>query len=195
VSNKTVVKIANFQDYWGKLGVNETNNLFKGLKDYIKDKYGYELFLVGDVWPDADSSFLNNPNLPFDGIINMGNVWYNVGGNKVEYDQYANKYAEHWRKWSSLAEQRGLQFIPFVFSGFDDKPYADYFNWTHHYITRNPEEYRQLLRVAKKIASPLKMIELFTWNDFHEGTSIEPTTEYGFTYLNIVKEVFMEKDL
>jgi len=173
VSDKTVVKIANFQDYWGKLGVNETNNLFKDLKGYIKDKYGYELFLVADVWPNTDPSFLNDPNLSFDGIINMGNVWDSVGGNKVEYNQYANKYAGYWEKCSSLAEQRGLQFIPFVFSGFDDKPYADYFNWTHHCITRDLEEYRQLLRVAKKVASSLKMINLFSWNDFHEGTIME----------------------
>jgi len=30
------------------------------------------------------------------------------------------------------------------------------------------------------------MVLLFTWNDFKEGTSIEPTREYNFTYLEII---------
>jgi hypothetical protein len=32
------------------------------------------------------------------------------------------------------------------------------------------------------------MILIFTWNDFKEGTSIEPTEDYGSTYLGTIPE-------
>jgi len=190
VDGKPIIYILNLPIYWREFGIKETNNLFKDLKEYMKNKYGFELFLVVDVWPNVDPSLLDDPNLPFDGIVNWGNLWHNVGAIEIEYDHYADKYAEYWEKWYSLAKKRGLQFIPLIYPGFDDKPYADYYGRAHHCIGRNPEKFCQLLYIAKKYTTSLKTIILFTWNDFHEGTSIEPTREYGFTYLDIIRRVF-----
>ena len=42
-------------------------------------------------------------------------------------------------------------------------------------------------------------IQIITWNDFGEGTMIEPTTQFGFQYLNILQEYtgtnYTENDL
>ncbi|OQA21971.1 MAG: hypothetical protein BWY63_01056 [Chloroflexi bacterium ADurb.Bin360] len=32
------------------------------------------------------------------------------------------------------------------------------------------------------------MIQLITWNDYGEDTTIEPTEEYGYRYLEVVQE-------
>ena len=35
-------------------------------------------------------------------------------------------------------------------------------------------------------------IQLVTWNDYGEGTNIEPTEEYGYTYLEIIQDMIRE---
>lgn len=42
------------------------------------------------------------------------------------------------------------------------------------------------LQMAMEAKSPI--IQIATWNDFGEGTTIEPTREYGYRYLEIVRK-------
>lgn len=194
VDGRILATVLNLPWYWRDFGIENTNNLLRDLKNRIRTEYGYDLFLVGEVWPNSDPSFLDDPKLPIDGILHWGDLWGTLEANSVTYDKYVTKYANHWKKWSSLTKKRGLHYIPCIYPGFDDKPAADSgVVKEHHYIERNPEEFYQILQIAKEVTTPpLDMIILFTWNDFHEGTSIEPTKEYGFTYLDIVRKTFVE---
>lgn len=51
---------------------------------------------------------------------------------------------------------------------------------------RDGQEFRDQLAVADEKEIP--MLQLVTWNDFGEGTQIEPTVEDGFKYLEIVQD-------
>jgi hypothetical protein len=44
------------------------------------------------------------------------------------------------------------------------------------------------MMIALKYAKDSTII-IGTWNDFFESTTLEPTREYGFTYLEILKDV------
>jgi hypothetical protein len=62
-----------------------------------------------------------------------------------------------------------------------------------------PEDYRELLRKAKDVvqsfpASELgsKILLLDNWNEWSEGHYIAPHREYGFGYLDAVREVFSD---
>jgi hypothetical protein len=48
----------------------------------------------------------------------------------------------------------------------------------------------ETLRVSldEALASPAKVVQLVTWNDYGEGTMIEPTHEFGYRFLEIVQE-------
>jgi hypothetical protein len=37
-------------------------------------------------------------------------------------------------------------------------------------------------------------VQLVTWNDYGEGTIIEPTAEFGYLYLEIIQEARREMD-
>lgn len=43
--------------------------------------------------------------------------------------------------------------------------------------------------VARAVSAQSPIIQLVTWNDFGEGTNIEPTLEYGYRYLEHVQDV------
>ncbi len=45
---------------------------------------------------------------------------------------------------------------------------------------------RQTLQAAAKVQSPV--LQLVTWNDYGEGTIIEPTHEFGYQFLEIIQQ-------
>ena len=44
------------------------------------------------------------------------------------------------------------------------------------------------LTLPEALNQPQNVIQLITWNDYGEGTNIEPTVEYGYRYLETVQE-------
>ena len=52
--------------------------------------------------------------------------------------------------------------------------------------SRNGATFRQTLGSA--LASKSSMIQVCTWNDFGEGTVLEPTVEFGYQYLEALQE-------
>jgi hypothetical protein len=147
--------------------------------------------LTADVWPNLNPSFLDDPNLPFDGIFNWGNMWGSMGNVHATYDEYANKYVTYWREWSSLAKRHNLYFIPLIFPGFDNEPFIKV-GQEHRCIRRDLKKFHDLLQVTKEVTTPsLNMIMIDTYNNFQEGSSIECTKEYGSTYLDAVENAFV----
>ncbi len=187
--------------YWRDLGIDGTNKLFNEVKRVVRTEFGYDLLLIADVWPVFNESVLDNPDMPFDAIMNYGNLFSSVGPSPATYEQYATKYSEYWRRWSTIAKKRGLQFIPQIWPGFDNTPLVNAggagnpdYHKTPWIMTRNSDKFVELLQFAKEVTTaPLNLILIESWNDFHEGHSIEPTKEYGFTYLDAVRRAFVKE--
>jgi hypothetical protein len=79
-------------------------------------------------------------------------------------------------------------FIGGAYPGFLDfykeGGWGEGFNWS---IEHNKgETFRQNLQLAKN--SGADYLQLITWNDFGEGTMIEPTIEFGYTMLEHVQQ-------
>ncbi|MAY75765.1 MAG: hypothetical protein CMJ31_13825 [Phycisphaerae bacterium] len=61
--------------------------------------------------------------------------------------------------------------------------------YAHHYPTvehRDGATLRETLGAAMRSGSPI--VQLVTWNDYGEGTVIEPTHEFGYLFLEIIQE-------
>ena len=94
---------------------------------------------------------------------------------------------------SAVAQQRVADFfnvpgttpanvIPSVNPGFDDVyavPFPDI-------PYRNGDTFTDMLTVA--MDGPWSHIQLVTWNDFGEGTMIEPTREFGYLFLEKLQD-------
>jgi hypothetical protein len=55
---------------------------------------------------------------------------------------------------------------------------------------RDGETLKSTMRLA--LENNPDAIQLVTWNDYGEGTNIEPTEEYGYTYLGIIQDMIRE---
>lgn len=104
----------------------------------------------------------------------------------------------HWEPWKGEADDDAVraelertfklpssdpkQVIASAVAGYDDvykrpNPRLDH---------RDGKTLRQSLDAA--LASPVEIVQLVTWNDYGEGTMIEPTHEFGYTFLEVVQE-------
>ncbi len=80
--------------------------------------------------------------------------------------------------------------------GWDSRPWKETpFFWSDN----TPEKFRELCRRAKAVmdsspgSGPEKNTAIFCcWNEFGEGHYIEPTRGYGFSYLDVIRDVFCE---
>jgi hypothetical protein len=79
----------------------------------------------------------------------------------------------------------GVHFIPSALAGFYRPSNPEMAR-----LERSPERLRRQLHIARKYTDPeLKTIFITTFNDPHE-TGVEPSKEYGFKDLEVIKEVF-----
>lgn len=75
-----------------------------------------------------------------------------------------------------------LKSIPSVYPGFDDV----YETSLHNLGRREGRTMRETLKAAME--GPWQVVQLVTWNDYGEGTVIEPTHEDGYAALEAIQD-------
>ncbi|NCC53132.1 MAG: hypothetical protein EOM20_18225 [Spartobacteria bacterium] len=70
--------------------------------------------------------------------------------------------------------------------GFDDTGVWGWGNGPRVVDRRDTLEYRESWQYNLDFMPPA--VQIATWNDFQEGTTIEPAEEYGFTYADLTEE-------
>jgi len=190
VNNRPLVIVNDLPVYWSEPGVSETNALFAELKEHISTNYSLDLYLIGGVWHDSEVEFLQGN--PFDGLTVWGNLWSSLGNDPdrtYDYSEYSNAYRSIWARWHDVAVANTLEFVPMVMPGFDNLAYETSGDDQYRYvIERDLNEFASLSRYANNLTTDnLNMLLFFTWNDFNESTSIEPSNEYGSSYLEAAR--------
>lgn len=99
------------------------------------------------------------------------------------------------RNWEHIANQSPIPLIVPVSGGWDSRPWHGESALVR--FGRNPQNFKQHLQDAKTFldkfvpqgkALPIAIIE--AWNEWGEGSYIEPHAEFGFGYLDAIREVF-----
>lgn len=184
---RPVVIVNNLPWYWWEFGVDGTNALFAE----VKEQYG--LYLIGGVWPDTNPDDVQGS--PFDALTIWGNIWSSLGNDPDQtytYADYADAYRGYFGQWHDLAVSNGLQFVPSVYPGFDNLTYTSpAYGQPHLVIERDLGGFASLTQYARAMATdPLDLTLFFSWNDFSEGHAIEPSVNYGDTYLKTIASTF-----
>ena len=110
---------------------------------------------------------------------------------RASYEKNIEGYKNAWEK---LADANVVKLIPPVAAGWDDRPWAGSRAFVR--FGRTPELFKRHLEDAKKFLDvreqdpKLKMLFIEAWNELGEGSYIEPQREFGFGYLDAIREVF-----
>lgn len=102
---------------------------------------------------------------------------------------YEMFYMQHLSLWKKFADIKNLDFVPSIIPGYDDS-----YSWGSPLppIERSPEKFEKRIRIALNYLGMHKIIFVGTWNDFFESTTLEPSKEYGFTYLRILRDTLLD---
>lgn len=96
--------------------------------------------------------------------------------------------------WQSENEKSGgLNYWPVVETGWADEPWAGAAKATM-IEERTPEQFGKLCRLAREFADKhnKKTIVIGPWNEWGEGSYIEPCAEFGFAQLDALRAAFCE---
>lgn len=108
------------------------------------------------------------------------------------YKELDEGYRSHWQRF---AEKGSLPLIVPMTSGWDKRPWGGSKDAAHDNSLSTPEEFSRHLEAAKNFmdANPeltSRMGVICCWNEFGEGSYVEPTKKDGFLYLEKIKKVF-----
>ncbi|MGF6551749.1 glycoside hydrolase family 99-like domain-containing protein [Paraburkholderia youngii] len=108
------------------------------------------------------------------------------------YRELTNGYRKSWT-WI-LTHSRLPYFVP-VTSGWDKSPWGGSPDRLHDLSHGTPREFEEHLEDARSIIESYpdrthRTVVICCWNEFGEGSFIEPTEKWGFEYLKRVKDVF-----
>lgn len=107
------------------------------------------------------------------------------------YDELDRGYREHWQRF---AEKATLPLIVPMTSGWDKRPWGGSKDTEHDNSIPTPQEFKKHLEAARQFMDVNPRLTkgmgvICCWNEFGEGSMIEPTESSGFSFLEQVKQV------
>jgi hypothetical protein len=121
---------------------------------------------------------------------------------QTDYDVVRDAYFAYWGRADKLF---GVPYYPNVSMGWDPSPRCDPrdaldnsgYPFTNVIVNNTPEKFETALRLAKArlLADPRgpRILTINCWNEWTEGSYLEPDTVNGLRYLEAVKRVFEKK--
>lgn len=138
--------------------------------------------------------------LGFDTVTSY--VWiHHVPLNELETDfnWVRDEYMKHW---DNARSSFSIPYIPNASVGWDssprtcqDEPYGNWgYPFTNTISNNTPENFKKALEIIKEriLADPScpRIMNINCWNEWTEGSYLEPDTVNGYGYLEAVRDVF-----
>lgn len=120
---------------------------------------------------------------------------YNYHGIERPSRSYAELTADYRKVWEFQAGRHGVPYIVPMTQGWDRRPWGGSKDPGHDLSGGDLDTFEAHLRAARDfmdshVAQTRRMGVICCWNEYGEGSYIEPTKAHGFGYLEKVKSVF-----
>lgn len=149
---------------------------------------GYDVYLVGDVvfWNYRLSAIG-----PFDAI----SCYTAYAGRPVNTAEFAERLKLLYMVWKTAAVLAGKDFIPAAIPAYDDTClYKERISVPP--LSGSGEDFKYQLEILSHFLDPVNIspnhtqITIATFNEHQEGSSVEPSVEWGFSRIEQIYEVF-----
>jgi hypothetical protein len=120
---------------------------------------------------------------------------------QTDYNQVRDGYFNYWDKAATLFR---VPYFPNLSMGWDVSPRCDQsvtfdnsgYPFTNVIVNNTPENFETALRLTKErlLADPKgpRIFNINCWNEWTEGSYLEPDMVNGYGYLEAVKRVFVK---
>ncbi|WP_199913387.1 glycoside hydrolase family 99-like domain-containing protein [Flagellimonas amoyensis] len=181
-------------------GIEETKDALDSFREKVKNAGFPGLHLQAILWsniPDTksnvpgDNAKTQNNTIEVLGINSLTNYQFvHVSSPVDNYLDWANKAVDKWQDWDN---EFSVPFFPHVAVDWDtNSRFYDYKPNIKEGV--NPTNFKKYLIKAKsymdKHPQQYKLMTINSWNEWSEGSYLEPDTEHGYGYLEAIKAVF-----
>jgi hypothetical protein len=159
---------------------NEISVAIARLRKRIKE-LGFDVYLIGD---EASARYEPDPKRikSFDAISFCNDIL------PTTYEPMSpEEVRKEYSRWQSAAHAAGVELVPFAYPGYDDTHLKDR-PQSYGYVPRNTEFLSYTLKNALQFADRNGMVGIYSFNDWGEGTFVEPSVEDGFKYLQTLSD-------
>jgi len=163
------------------------------MKSHLRVEGNEPYIIAGtdDILRDGEISSPERESLltQFDAITNWipGSLLLEHQGDTVPWDEAMAHMERTYRNTRQFCTENGMDFVPMVFPGFDDRGNQCWGGDRH--IPRSVDRFGEMLALADEYRTTDR-IDIATWNDWAEGTQIEPGSFGGNDYVtNYLEEV------
>jgi hypothetical protein len=111
------------------------------------------------------------------------------------YRELTTGYAESW-DW--ILRNGPLPYWVPVSAGWDKRPWGGSADPLHDLSESSPKSFEEHLRAAKQVVDENsektgRTVVICCWNEYGEGSYVEPTKKYGTKYVDVIRSVFGER--
>lgn len=190
----------------------ELSNFMKGLGgakqakhalDYFRDRTvqaGFPgLYLQAILWSSVPDSlsvkgvgeiYSQDSVLEYFGFNSFTNyTWAHLQNPSGDYEKWGDASVEIWNEYS---DSFSIPYNPNVSLGWDPNPRFPF--KTGYIANPTPEKFKKYLIRAKRYVDSHpeqpKLITINAWNEWSEGSYLEPDTLYKMGYLDVIRDVF-----
>ena len=128
-------------------------------------------------------------------------VWiHHIDLPKAAQYPYWEAFQAYWRKWDEIERQYRIPYFPNVTAGWDPSPRTLMtdrwepvgYPYTCTLSENTPENFRRALAATRDrlLKSEIRTFSINCWNEWTEGSMLEPEARYGYGYLDALKAVF-----
>jgi lysophospholipase L1-like esterase len=157
--------------------------------------------LPGEKTPADPSKLVRD--LGFDSVTSY--VWVHhvsLPKQQTDYNEVRDRYFEYWDKAEKMFD---VPYFPNVTMGWDPSPRCfqgdEFGNFGYPFTNtiggNTPERFREALELTKQRLLARKdgprILNINCWNEWTEGSYLEPDTVHGMKYLEAVRDVFGRK--
>lgn len=196
VDGRPVISFLNIDRFRWLYGVVGFIKLLQQCSDIVRDVTGVKPYLIGimhDVTPEMCQLA---KYLPFDAFSAYGLLadWDGEG-----FQAYEDRMAVSVQKWYYAARTLSTPFIPVVVAGWDASPRGERctslplinsFPWRPIVTGASPGLFAHFINSALKFnqihGKEANTLFVHAWNEWTEGSAIEPSQEYGALLLDVI---------
>lgn len=192
IENKPVLFIFNPRGLTQDLGSEKVKEAFSEMRKLCEKEGLNGLFIVGCMGnKERELKIMKSEG--YDAITGYTFPSAGILGD-IKRDPYENMVRGFCEIWDGIV-RKGFDYIVPVPSGWDPRPWHG--SNTLVRTNLNPYTFEKALILAKEFVEKNKLrkiIVIEAWNEWGEGSYIEPSREWGFSFLDIVKKIFAKED-
>ena len=161
------------------------------LRAAVKAACGKDPFIIGEeLFYGSTPDLVRTPCL--DAVMPYMMIRPSTPVRNYKIEATTDAIAGQYRSARLVCDDLGVRFIPLAFAGFNavGAPwcYDEAGKLATPVVARSVDGFREFVRKAREAIDPgLRMFFITSWSEWNEGTNIEPSLEFGFSYLDVVK--------